>query len=464
MRALFLHVPLCDEDGWTPTQRKKNTYKQDGMKEERMIVYLICYVVSFILARFGIYLLSGAVMIGSACWLYYSEYRKTRNLIHLRALFSLFWVGGEGIACLKLSRLQTDWSVMTWICLALAYIGFWVVFEILTQIYGSGHDHYGRWRGYTGNPAPVFHMICGLTVVSALAFASEAVVLGYVPFLVRGVPHAYSEFHLTGIHYITVSCVLIPSLTVLYFHMARGRESSRCAVTAIVMTLISLLIPILCVSRFQFIFAVVLATFTYISLQKLFQPEYLLILFVVIIPVYLILTVARSHDVVYLNGIFEMKWEHMPIFITQPYMYIANNYDNFNCLVESLTTHSMGMKGLFPLWALTGLKFFFPQLINFPIFVDKKELTTLTMFYDAYYDFGWIGVLVFSCLLGFVAYLLVVKLREMHNPMGYLLYAQMGAYLMLSFFTTWFSNTTTWFYLIVTGILAVYYHISEHRR
>ena len=159
-----------------------------------------------------------------------------------------------------------------------------------------------------------------------------------------------------------------------------------------------------------------------------------------------------------------MKWEHMPIFITQPYMYIANNYDNFNCLVESLTTHSMGMKGLFPLWALTGLKFFFPQLINFPIFVDKKELTTLTMFYDAYYDFGWIGVLVFSCLLGFVAYLLVVKLREMHNPMGYLLYAQMGAYLMLSFFTTWFSNTTTWFYLIVTGILAVYYHISEHRR
>ena len=434
------------------------------MEEETMIVYLICYVASFILARFGIYLLSGAVMIGSACWLYYSEYRKTQNLIHLRALFSLFWVGGEGIACLKLSRLQTDWSVMTWICLALAYIGFWVIFEILTQIYGSGHDHYGRWRGYTGNPAPVFHMVCGLTVVSALAFAGEAVVLGYVPFLVRGVPHAYSEFHLTGIHYITVSCVLVPSLTVLYFHMARGRESSRCAVTAIVMTLISLLIPILCVSRFQFIFAVVLATFTYISLQKFFQPAYLLILFVVIIPVYLILTVARSHDVAYLNGIFEMKWERMPIFITQPYMYIANNYDNFNCLVESLTTHSMGMKGLFPLWALTGLKFFFPQLINFPIFVDKKELTTLTMFYDAYYDFGWIGVLVFSCLLGFVAYLLVVKLREMRNPMGYLLYAQMGAYLMLSFFTTWFSNTTTWFYLIVTGILAVYYHISEHRR
>lgn len=144
-------------------------------------------------------------------------------------------------------------------------------------------------------------------------------------------------------------------------------------------------------------------------------------------------------------------------------MYIANNYDNFNCMVEVLPGHSFGMKGLFPLWALTGLKFFFPQLINYPIYVDKKELTTLTLFYDAYYDFGWIGVLVFSCLLGLAAYLLVVKLREMRNPMGYLLYAQLGAYLMLSFFTTWFSNTTTWFYLIVTGLMAVYYTLREHR-
>ena len=145
-------------------------------------------------------------------------------------------------------------------------------------------------------------------------------------------------------------------------------------------------------------------------------------------------------------------------------MYIANNYDNFNCLVEVLPEHSFGLRGLFPLWALTGLKFKFPQLINFPIYVDKEELTTLTMFYDAYYDFGWVGVLFFSCLLGLAAYVLSVKLREMRNPVGYLLYAQMAAYLMLSFFTTWFSNTTTWFYLILTGLMAVYYHANEHRR
>lgn len=429
-----------------------------------MIVYLICYVISFLLARWEHYYLSGAALLAAAVWLYIREYRHSKNLIHLRGLFSLFWVGGQGLACLKLSHLQSDWALMTWICLGLAFVGFWAVFEVLVLIYGSGQDNYGRWRSYEGNPKPVFHMICGLTMVSLACFIVEAAVLGYVPLLVRGVPHAYSEFHLTGIHYITVSCVLVPSLTVLFFHMGRGRGSERVTFAVIVMTAISLLIPILCVSRFQFIFAMILAAFTFISLQKSFHPLFLIGLVAVMIPVYLILTVARSHDVAYLNEIFEMRYEKMPIFITQPYMYIANNYENFNCLVEALPKHSFGMKGLFPLWALTGLKFFFPQLINYPIYVDKKELTTLTMFYDAYYDFGWIGVLLFSCLLGLAAYLLVVKLCEMRNPMGYLLYAQMAAYLTLSFFTTWFSNTTTWFYLIVTGLMAVYYTLNAHRR
>ncbi len=429
-----------------------------------MIVYLICYTSSFFLARGEHYFLSGALLLAAALWLYFRDYRHSGNLIHLRGIFSLFWVGGQGLACLKLSRLQGDWRAMTWLCMALAFAGFWAVFEVLSRTYGTGYDSHSRWRRFTGDPKPVYHMVCGVTIISLTAFLVEAVVLGYVPLFLRGVPHAYSEFHLTGIHYITVSCVLVPSLAILHAHLERGRGSEQRMVTSIVMTGISLLIPILCVSRFQFVFAVLLAGFTYISLQKQFNPAYAAAPAVIILPVYLILTVARSHDVEYLNGIFEMKNAAMPIFITQPYMYIANNYDNFNCLVEVLPEHSFGLRGLFPLWALTGLKFAFPQLINYPIYVNKKELTTLTLFYDAYYDFGWVGVLIFSCLLGVAAYLLTIKLREMRNPMGYLLYAQLGVYLMLSFFTTWFSNTTTWFYLILTGILALYYHWRERRR
>ena len=44
----------------------------------------------------------------------------------------------------------------------------------------------------------------------------------------------------------------------------------------------------------------------------------------------------------------------------------------------------------------------------------------------------------------------------MSCPAGHVIYAQIAMYMMLSFFTTWFSNPATWFYLAVTGIIYMY--------
>ena len=175
----------------------------------------------------------------------------------------------------------------------------------------------------------------------------------------------------------------------------------------------------------------------------------------------MILTVARSHDVAYLNGIFEMKDPATPIFITQPYMYIANNYDNFNCLVTELPAHSMGLKSLFPLWALTGLKFIKPELVDFPIYTTKEELTTVTLFYDAYYDFGVVGVFLFSAVLGLFAAWLMDRAERAENLFWQLFYSQAALYFMLSFFTTWYSNPATWFYFAATGAAMVWVELIK---
>ena len=119
--------------------------------------------------------------------------------------------------------------------------------------------------------------------------------------------------------------------------------------------LTAVLIPVLCVSRFQLIFGVILAVLTFMTVTGNQRIRYLIAAAAALIPLYIVLTIARSHDVAYLNGIFEMKNPQTPIFVTQPYMYIANNYDNFNCLVEELPRHSLGLKGMFPLWAFTGV-------------------------------------------------------------------------------------------------------------
>ncbi|PPK80943.1 oligosaccharide repeat unit polymerase [Lacrimispora xylanisolvens] len=420
-----------------------------------MSVYLISYAASYLFARAGYYWLSGLILMLAALFLYWYDYRRTENIIHLRGLFSLFWVGGEGVACLKLSELSSDWSIITWLCFLVAYLGFYMTFEFMIRTQGSAGGQRSSWFSFKGYEKPLFLAMLLTTVLSLGAFLIEAAVLGFIPFFIKGMPHAYSTFHITGIHYFTVSCVLVPALSVLYFSIEQGRNGFRLVIT-VLMDLIACAIPVLCVSRFQLILAVGLAILTYIAMEHRLKIIYGVGLLLGMIPIYVILTIARGHDVTYLNGIFQMKYSQMPIFITQPYMYIANNYENFNCLVEWLPSHTFGLRMLFPLWALSGLKFLVPALVDFPIYVTKEELTTVTLFYDSFYDFGIVGVILFSCILGAVAFFLMRLVKRVRNPIGYLFYAQFAMYLILSFFTTWYSNPATWFYFALTGALYVF--------
>ncbi len=430
-----------------------------------MAVYFACYGAGMLFASSAHYCLSGVSLILAAVWLYFYDYRRSGNPLHLRALFSLFWVGGEGVSCMKLSRLQTDWQLETWAAFFVAFTAFWAVFQFADSRFGKMPEKEAPVLLGQESMQGLFEAILILTAVSLGAFLLEAAVLGYVPFFLRGVPHAYSYFHISGVHYFTVSCVLVPSFAVIFLFSSGADGLSRKKKAAILGACgISLLIPILCVSRFQLIFAVILAVLTYMLVSGRKKLKYLFLAALALVPAYVILTIARSHDVEYLNGIFEMKNAGMPIFITQPYMYIANNYDNFNCLVEQLPEYAMGLKGLFPLWALTGLKFLKPELVNFPIYTTKEELTTVTLFYDSYYDLGIAGVFFFACVLGIAAAWLVKKVREGAGPIWYMVYAQAALYLMLSFFTTWFSNPTTWFYLAATGAIALYIKIRRMKR
>ena len=95
-----------------------------------MFIYFLCYGAGMLFASSAHYCMSGMCLILAAVHLYFSDYRKIGNPLHLRALFSVFWIGGQGISCMKLSHLQTDWQLETWACFFVAYTAFWSVFEL----------------------------------------------------------------------------------------------------------------------------------------------------------------------------------------------------------------------------------------------------------------------------------------------------------------------------------------------
>ncbi len=421
--------------------------------------YMLVFFMSYIASLARLYYLSGILLMAEALYLYLHWVKETQNLVELCGLFTLAWVGGQGIACLKLSRLQSDWDYLTWLCFFLVYLGFGIGYE-----WGRKYDPDDR-KELVKNQRQadrLFLCIAGLAMASVLCFLFEAVKLGFIP-LFSDEPHAYSYFHISGVHYFTISCILIPAITVLYGKVSEGTgKKEKLVLVAANVTAVA--VPFLCVSRFQLLFAVGFAVVTYIMVNRRMRLRTMAGIVLALVPVYVVLTVFRHHDIAYLNGIFEMKYEKMPIFITQPYIYVANNFENFNCMVEQLTKHSFGVRMLFPFFALTGLKFVFPRLTSTPIFLTKPELTTLTMFYDAYYDFGLIGVFLFAAILGAAAKWVMRIVKKSDNPVVYLFYGQIAIYLALAFFTTWFSNPTTWFWLILTGMMYCFVGYDKNKR
>lgn len=424
-------------------------------KKVDYISYCASYLLAFTASRLGHVYLAGIFLMLEALLLYVINLNRSGNLADLRGLFSLSWVGGEGIACLQLSRLQSNWETLTWICFFLAYFCFISGYDILGKRTEKSDKESSGIKKDPCLARRVMICIILLGAGSIFCFLLEAVVLGFIP-LFSPEPHAYSYFHISGVHYFTVSCILIPALSILYVRLTEKWTAASVVLLAMG-NLTAAAIPVLCVSRFQLLFAVGFAAVVYLMLYRHITWKMIAAAFIILIPVYVLLTVARRHDVTYLNGIFEMKYQKMPIFVTQPYIYVANNYENFNCMVAQLPKFSMGLRMLFPVFALSGLKFVLPQVTAFPLYTTKEELTTVTLFYDAYYDFGFIGIMLLAFVLGCMAVWLTKWVKDNRNPAAYLFYGQIAIYLGLSFFTTWFSNPTTWFWLAMTFAMYLFF-------
>ncbi len=476
-------------------------------------------LLSFGMSRMGMYIPSGILLCATAAALTIYYYRQSGRRVCPPAVFSMSWIGGIGIACMKLSNLETDWETETWVVLFVAYAAFIVGYKMLAGVRTGGKRHDGGFDATAdigmsllgkksnslatqeaieadvaisleqshfqsdcnqdaGNRVTLYIMLNALAFISVISFITEVIILGYVPLFTVDTPHAYSYFHVSGLHYFTVSCCLLPALGTLsiwdeiknnrHLKLLRRIDISVCMALGV-------LIPILSVSRYQLFFGILLAACCILILNGTRISIKLSIKVVLsaavalfaMLMLYIFITIARAHSIEYLNGIFEMKYE-LPIYISQPYIYVANNFDNLNCLVRELNEHTHGLRMLFPFIALSGLKFIRPELIAFPLYVTKEELTTVTLIYDSYYDFGLVGVIAFCLALGMAAAYIEQRAIGGQGTGHYfvvLLYAELMIYLSLSFFTTWLSNPTSWFLfgitlvgVVISGLLCKQVH------
>lgn len=410
---------------------------------------------------------AGLLLLCTAVLLYGCFYVEDKNLVDLRALLSLFWIGGIGVTSFQLSNWQTDWNDTTWLCLGLFYLTFvWCYGG--TRLWKKKKEtvrHQGWIIGkpdYSNVDRRLYLCIWVIAVVSMVCFLIEVLIMGYIPIFSKET-HAYNTFHVTGIHYFTFSCMMVHPLTLIYILRHPADLTKQWKILA-VLNGMALSIAIMCVSKFQFALTVMLPIIIFLLQAPKINWKKLLTVIGIVGSVSVIIVILmvyrRNYEPGYLNGVFDMKNLETPMIVQYVYMYIANNFENFNCLVatmeEQSLAYTMGMRMLFPVFALTGLKFVFPQLTAYPIYVVIPQLNTLTILYDAYYDFGVIGVVLFGAVLGFGCAMVTEMVQNRKNPIRYLLYGQVAMYQILSFFSTWYSIPTTWFWFALTFFMYLY--------
>lgn len=417
--------------------------------------YSLVYFLAFLAKVKHFTLLSSLLFLFLAVFLYVVEKKEEKTTLPLSGIFALGLLGGEGISVLQLSTLSSSWTNSTWLSFYFCYFFFYFFYHLFA-VRKQEPEQKDSKMSQEGDARFLKTCVMTLLSISYVSFLIEAIVLGYVPLFTEHTPHAYSAFHLKGLHYFTTLFVLVPMLLGYLVKMEK-----KITLFDFLTFFLSLLLPILLVSRFQLIFSIVLFLFVLLLTGYRLHWKKLFFLFLFLGVTYLILTIERAHSVSYLLDIFAMKNKNIPILFVQPYMYIANNYENFNLLTKNLEVHSYGFKMAYPFFTLTGLKFFLDLPLSYPLYLTKEELSTLTILYDAYYDFGLFGVALFSSVLGGVAAWLK-RCNKSENPFVMAILAQFTFYLLFSFFTTWFSNASVIFYFGVTLFFALLWRLKRN--
>ena len=445
-----------------------------------LIVYIIAYLVSSVFYYLKYNYVASVIMISLAIFLYIKEIKCTNRIINVRGLFALGFIGGFGVSLLKLSKLANDYSIMTFVVVFTSYFAVYlgtfyknkndVVSDNIpnSKIFAAGNDNVIR-NGKIILPEDILMIL--LFVFTFTSFMIEVITLKFIPAFTVDTPHAYSTFHVFMIHYITTFYSFIPCFALCNYFKNPNRQMNK--IWIVLSYVYVIIMAILMVSRSRLILCIVLSIFIIIiykqnDLKNILSNKknllLILMLSILFLGLYVIITINRAHDIEYLNGIFEMKNENMPIFITQPYMYIAQNFENLNYMINNIFRFTFGRRVLYPLFTLTLIKKFFPLVLDAPTYIIKEELSTLTIVYDFYYDFGLVGVFVFCFLIGYIGKVLEDRVYvgvfgdgnyKTKNNYIIVLYSLYCYFMIFSFFQTYFSLTDTWVYMIILLLLSI---------
>lgn len=388
-----------------------------------------------------------------------SSLRRGVDALSPARVFTVIWSVAVGLADLKLSYYQHAWSFYAWSVLLLGVLAFLLGIFIVAMTSigkpvhtpGSLRKHFSQVRI---NERGLFYSIIILFVLFLGCYLVETYLAGGLPLFSSKPDQARIAFGVFGLHLIVNAAPALLFLVVEYFLFVPDHKAEKFLLGSVfALTLITFFMLL---QRFPILMGIVMVFAMLYYAYRNFRARY----FIVVMAVFFaLLFFIQSLRIVhyaqnYLYIVSDMKYSLAYAPVTEPYMYIVMNLENFARGAERLNHFAYGyFTGDF-IMALTGLKHWMAEYFSL---VERPFLNsgynTFPFLWPFYLDFGVPGVVLLALTTGIsIGYTYYTLIRR-PSLTRLILYSFSFYFLIISFFTNPLTMLVTVFNLSVILVL-----------
>lgn len=403
--------------------------------------------------------------------LFYNKKGKIWDPFSPSRIFPSIWIGSVGISLFKLTNLEEEWNGITWLCICLGLIGYFTGTLLAQSV--------GKTKGLTLKSAPLadrlkgrwgdfgFKMIISfLFIVSFSVLIFEFYMYGQIPLLSgRDVYVAKFGFAVNSfVHRIALLLVNVIVLSVLYISAKKIRNimANKLVYSIILISFVSL---ILTAARL-FIATVLMEAIIirhylvkFISKKKFIVITGLVVAFILIF--FALLTGYMSGSDIFEAGVRlgipEGKAWLLPLLPV--YMSISMNFSCFNALTRIIPDlwhgYYYGWYLLYPIRVFLGFNERADSLL-----LDAGNIVpgfvTPTYMGAFYVDFGILGVVLGSVLMGFCTMYVYRKMTDRPTLFNVYLYSSIVWCLIFSVYSNLFTLFDFWFGIMIIWLINMF--------
>lgn len=323
-------------------------------------------------------------------------------------LFSIIWSFAIGLTELKLSWLQKEWNIYSWVMLFISLSALLLgMFSVYVINFGKPILSVGNAKiklsNYRVDKKKLLKVIVCLFLAYIVSYITIYLIVGFIPLFTNDPNSARTKWSLFGFGLIIHTAPAVIYFILLYYLFVKKNILKKVFMFFIIIITVGSFILLL--QRFTLVIPIVLLLVVLFYGTKKFKGSYIFtILSVFLVLIYSISTIRTSRFfILYFYNEAKMKYDKSLAFLTEPYMYITMNLENFANSVKQYDSFTYGYFTFDFILALAGLKHTIAKSYYFEKFpyIVNKSFNTYTMFFVYYRDFGILGLLLFPFAIGF---------------------------------------------------------------